>query len=472
MIPRFLFRGWKPASGGNPKLNTTSAVTPHAFYGADKEPHDKSIFEIPTAQIRSEVQMHLGGRLGKSHFSSWAANLQTALYFVGLGGDAYVAVFDTSLRGKHNEVYHVSALRDMGFTTYVYPEEYLVYGPVTGEAYTCVSVKQLREQGMHITDGARSRTTEVTKKDLAHASKVANMFRPIRHAMGPDLFLTVFAAELSRLFRTDRGYNQGSGWSQKDNKAILAHLSDAVDLAAKLSPKESLVNPKTYVSGFSQLKAMVDILMTVGVGIDRKRLETSKTSSSTIRVSSLSGLKRKADESQVSTDSKGVGVERHKAFQRGLLEDLARLVSTFQERLQATQKELDSTTDGLGVKTQAMQARLIHTERRLESLSIEPKRSPLSTAILSELNELTKQAQVFDSALQHADASLAILQKSCNEIIESTGKEGDPFVRPGAQKSGHESPPPRPRVPLEPKAVTEHSDDSQDRKKRLRQKGM
>lgn len=473
MIPRFLFRGWKPASGGNPKLNTTSAVTPHAFYGSDKEPHDKSIFKIPTAQIRSEVQMHLEGRRGKSHFSSWAANLQTALDFVGPGDDAYVAVFDTSLGGKHNEIYHVSALRDMGFTAYVYPEEYLVYGPVTGEAYTCVSVKQLRKQGMHMTDGTRSCTPEITKDDLTHASKIANMFRPTSHSMGPDLFLTVFAAELSRLFRTDRGYNLGLGWSQKDNKAILAHLSDAVDLAAKLSPKKSLVNPKTYVHGFSQLKAMVDILMTVELGIERKRSEMSKKSPSATGVSPASGQKRKAGHSQVSTEPGVDEFEFQKAFLRGLLEDLARHGSTFQESLKATQKQLDSSSYvGLVANTQTLQAKLFYTESRLKSLSIYPKRNPLSTAISSDLDELTKQAQVFSSVLQHAEASLAILQKSCNEIMESTGKEGDPFVRPGAQKSGHESPPPRPSVPLEPKTVTEQRDGSQDRKTRVRKKGM
>ncbi|KAG6367632.1 hypothetical protein INS49_001825 [Diaporthe citri] len=477
MIPRFLFRGWNTASGGNHRLNTTSAVTPHAFYGSDKEPHDKSIFQMPTAQIKSEVQMHLEGRRGKSHFSSWAANLQTALNFAGPGNDAYVAVFDTSLRGKHNEIYHVHALREMGLTAYVIPEEYLVYGPVTGEAYTCVSVKQLRNQGMHITDGARSgrpevlrAPPEVTKNDLAHASKIANMFRPISHAMGPDLFLTVFAAELSRLFRTDRGYNPGSGWSQKDNKAILVHLSDAVDLASKLSPKQSLVNPKTYVHGFSQLKAMVDILMTVGLGIDRKRSEMSKKSSSTSRVSPASGQKRKADDSQVSTDSKVVEFALQKALPRDLLEDLARHGSTFQGRLQATRKQLDSNTDGLGAKAQALKDKLVHTERRLKALSIDPKRNALSTSILFDLDELTKQAQTFTTRLQHAEASLAVLQKSCNENIESIGKEGDPSVLRGPQKPRHESPPPRPSVPLQPKAVAEQSEGFQGREKRVKKK--
>ncbi|KAK7708910.1 hypothetical protein SLS64_006390 [Diaporthe eres] len=360
----------------------------------------------------------------------------------------------------------------MGFTTYKYPEEYLVYGPVRGEAYTCVSVEQLRKQGMQLIDGPRKGKPEVTKNDLAHASKIANMFRPISHSMGPDLFLTVFAAELSRLFRTDRGYNHGSGWSQKDNEAILAHLSDALDLAAKLSPKESLVNPKTYVHGFSQLKAMVDILMTVGLGIDRKRSEISQKSASKTHVSLASGLKRKADDSQLSTDSKMVEVKLQKALRRELLEDLARHGSTFQERLQATQKQLDSITDGLGAKTQALKAKLVNTEKRLEALSIDPKINTLSTAKLFDLDELTNQAQVFTAGLRHAEASLVVLQKSCNEIIQSIGKEGDPFVRQSLQKLRHELPPRLPRLPLKPRLVAKQVFGSQSRTKRVKKTGM
>lgn len=466
--PRFLFRGWTPSSGGNAKLNTTSAVTPHAFHGQQRSPRDKSILEIPEEQIKSEIRGHLVGRRVKSHFSSWAADFQTALDYAGTETRAHLAVFDTSLRGQYNEIYHVPALHAMGVTSYPYDHEYLVYGPVEGEAYTCVSVTKLRNHGMNMTAGFSNSTLKVSLEDLARARKVANVFRPINHAMGPDLFLAVFAAELSRLLRPARAKDCSPGWSQKDNSAILTHLSDVVDLGAELPPKKLLVNPKTYVDGFPELKAMVDILMTVELGIEKKRSEISKESSSKTSVSPASGQKRKAGHSQVSTDSKVVGVTMQKALPHDLLEDLARHGSTFQEKLRATQKQLDSTTDGLGAKTQALKAKLVHTERSLEALSIDPKRKTLSTAIIFDLDELTKQVHVFTTGLQRAEASLAVFQKSCSEIIQSIGKEGDPFVRPSPQKSRPKSPSPRPSVPLEPKAVAEQSDGSQGRTKCLK----
>lgn len=451
-------------------MNTAKAVIPHAFYGSNKEPHDKSISQIPTENIKSEVQGHLEGYHVKSHFSSWAANFQTALGFASVGKDAHLAVFDTSLRGQHNEIYHVSALKEMGLTSFHYPEEYLVYGPVAGEAYTCVSVMDLRQQGMTITEGPLDGTSKVTKNDLAHARKIASNFRPISHDLGPDLFLTVFAVELSRLLRSDRGHNRGSGWSQKDNREILTHLSDAVNLAAKISPKKPLVNPKTYVHGFSQLKAMVDILMTVELEIDRKRSEISKNSSSTTMVSPVSAVsakKRKSNDSQVSTDSKMVEAEPKKVLPRDLIQDLSRHGDTFQAGLQDARKQLNSTDE----KAQALRAKLILTEKRLAALSINPKRKTLNTTILdmkkaaSNLDGLTKRTQEFTTELQHVMMSLDVLQASCTEIVELIGSEEDPFAPQGPQKSLDQPPPPRPLVPTKTKPVAKHDLDIQNRKK-------
>lgn len=451
-------------------MNTTKAVIPHAFYGSNKEPHDKSIFQIPTETIMSDVRGHLEGYPVKSHFSSWAANFQTALGFASVGTDAHLAVFDTSLRGQHNEIYHVSALKETGLTSYHYPEEYLVYGPVTGEAYTCVSVMDLRQQGMTITEGPLNGTSKVTEKDLAHARKIASNFRPISHDLGPDLFLTVVAVELSRLLRSDRGHNHGSGWSQKDNREILTHLSDAVSLASKISPKKPLVNPKTYVHGFSQLKAMVDILMTVELEIDRKRSEVSKTSSSTKAVSpesAGSAKKRKSNDRQVSTDSKVVEAEPKKALPRDLIQDLSRHGDTFQAGLQDARKQLNSTD----AKAQALKAKLVLTEKRLAVLSINPKRSTLNTTMLdmkkaaSNLDGLTKRTQGFTTELQHVIMSLDVLQASCAEIIKSIGTEKDPFEPQDPQKSLDQSLAPQPLVPTKTKPVAEHDLGTQNRKR-------
>lgn len=470
--PRFLFRGWKPASGGNPELNTTRAVTPHAFHGSHKEPRDKSISEIPPDQIKLGIQKHLAGQRGKSHFSSWAANFQTALIFAGVGEHAYVAVFDTSLRGKHNEIYHVPALHELGLTSYNYSEEYLVYGPVSGEAYTCVSVTQLRKQGMSMTPGSRKSTSEVTEIDLRHARKIANTFRPMGHDLGPDLFLTVFAVELSRLFHTDETHDYGLGWSQKDNRAILTHLSDAVSLSAKLSSKKPLVNPKTYVHSFPQLKAMVDILMTIELGIDRERSEMVKNASSTPKMPASSGQKRKADDSQESTDSKAGEAELQRVIPQDLCADLVRHGNAFQEGLKVTREQIDSTE----AKSLALKDKFVFMKKRLEALSINPKSQTVTNAILltkraaSDLGGLTRKTQDLTTELQHVKASLDVLEQSCNEIIESIGKEEDPLVHSDPQRSCPRSSPYQPLGRTKPKATRVFK--TENNAKRTKQKGM
>ncbi|KAL2283914.1 hypothetical protein FJTKL_09667 [Diaporthe vaccinii] len=468
--PRFLFRGWTPSSGGNAKLNTTSAVTPHAFYGQDRNPRDKSILEIPEEKIKSEIRGHLIGRPVKSHFSSWAAYFQTALHYAGTGTHAHLAVFDTSLRRQQNVIYHVPALNAMGLTSYRYDHEYLVYGPVEGEAYTCVSVTKLRNHGMNMTVPFSKSTPKVSVKDLARARKVANVVRPTSHAMGPDLFLAAFAAELSRLLRAAHGKDCGPGWSQKDNSAILTHLSDVVDLGAELPPKKSLVNPKTYVDGFPQLKAMVDILMTIELGIERKRSEISKEPSSKTSVSPASGHKRKAGHGQVSNDFKVVEVDLQRALPLDLLEDLAKHGSTFQETLQATQKQPGSTTNGLVAKAQALKAKFVAPETRVDAVSVEPGRDTLMLGTHIDLDDLIKQAQVFTTTIQCYAESLAELQKAYIEIIETVGDDGDLFAFSSPQKPRPESPPPRQSVPLEQKPVAEQDDGSQARTKRVKKR--
>lgn len=456
-------------------MNTEKAVTPHAFYGSNKEPHDKSIFQIPTKTIKSEIQGHLDGYHVKSHFSSWAADFQTALDFAGVGTDAHLAVFDTSLRGQLNEIYHVPALYAMGFTSYPYAHEYLVFGSVEGEAYTCVSVMQLRKHGMNMTVDYRNSKSEVTEKDIVHARKIAENFRPTSGVLCPDLLLTVCAAELSRLFHEGRGHNYGSGWSQKDNRIILKQLLAFMDDAARRPSGTLLVNPKTYVNDFPQLKAMVDILMTVELEIDKMKSGISKESSSTTRIPPESGQKRKSDGSQVSTDSKVVEAEPKKALPRDLIKDLSRHGDNFQAGLQDTQKKLGSTD----AQAQVLKAKLVLTEKRLAALSINPKRNTLNTTMLdmkkavSDLDGLTKRTRDFTTKIQHVIMSLDVLQASCTEIIESIGTEKDPFVAQDPQESLDQSPPPEPFAPTETKPVVKHDLGFQTRKKlkHAKQKG-
>lgn len=451
-------------------MNTNSAVIPHAFYRPGQSPCNKSIHEVSRSNIKSDIKGHLTGRYVKSHFSSWAADFQTAINYAGVGTDAHLAVFDTSLRGQYNEIYHVPALHSIGLAPSTYPHEYLVFGIVHGESYASVPVTKLRKHGMDMTLRFPKGTPEVSADDLTRASKIAEVFRASSQVMGPDLFLTVFAAELSRLLRTDRGHNCAPGWSQMDNSAILDHVSETVDLAAKLPSKKSLVNPKTYVEGFPQLKAMVDVLMTVQLGIDKKRSELSKASAHKTNSLPPPGQKRKADDSQVSTDSKVVGVEMQKAHPRDLLEELVKRGGTWQKELRISREKLDAQ----GPKVQELRTKLVATENSMNVLSIDPKRNTVSTAMLhmekaaSDLDRLAKKSQVFSAELQLVEASLGVLQQSCNEIIKSIGKEADPFIRQCPQESGHETTLPRPSDSPEAKAVEQRDYNSSNPTKRMR----
>ncbi|KAG8167383.1 hypothetical protein KVR01_003072 [Diaporthe batatas] len=403
-IPAFLFRGWKSESGGNSRLNTKDAVTPHAFYGSRGEPGDKLISKIPQAQIQSEIMGHLGGGLVTTHFSSWAADLQTALGFAGVGKDAHIAVFETSLRGQHNEIYHVPALKEMGLTPCYFPEEYLVYGPVSGEAYTCVSVRRLRDLNLGLTVASRIEgKSKVSVAELKHCEKIAYEFRPKRHiaSKGPALFLAVFAAELGRLLRAAHGSNVGVGWSQDDNKKILSHLSalGLVDRAAKKPQKNSLVNPKTFVDGFPQLKAMVDILMTLGLEIERRRPEASKLSSSKTLEPPKSGKKRKFDDTKAPKDPKQPNSQSMHPLdaQAHLLR--GRLISVLTEKLESVKSVPEVT------------GKSMHRSA-------------------SHLDILIKWALDFDAELDRAAISISSLSASCNGLIGSLNGEKARSARP------------------------------------------
>lgn len=103
-IPRFLFRGFNKRSGGNPDLNTPTAITPYAFYGIPKPtqvdsswvgstikavfgprrqffpPNPVRFQDMPFPYLQKEIGGHLNGdRKVNSHFSSWTADLQTAI---------------------------------------------------------------------------------------------------------------------------------------------------------------------------------------------------------------------------------------------------------------------------------------------------------------------------------------------------------------------------------------------------------
>ncbi|KAI2602293.1 hypothetical protein GGR54DRAFT_528399 [Hypoxylon sp. NC1633] len=149
-VPRFLFRGFRPRSGGgiDPRLNNAHGVIPHGFLSGSKPTKIDYI-----TNLEQMINCHLKGYTGiQSHFSSWAADIGTAILFSHKTDNASIAILDTNLVADHVKAYHVPALQACGLNhnpSFNYDHEYLVYGPIEGPAYHCVRYKDLKSSRLH-----------------------------------------------------------------------------------------------------------------------------------------------------------------------------------------------------------------------------------------------------------------------------------------------------------------------------------
>lgn len=145
----------------------------------------------------------------RSGFSSWAASLHLVLGYASSMHsecDAHVAVMDTRSIEEEVLVWHCMTFLGKG------SHEYLAYGPIRGRGYCAVSVKELREHGLHrlfptlkaepfnyvftTTTSASyflDRRTSVSSTDLELAARIATLF--------PGVFLPVFVALLTLQIR-------------------------------------------------------------------------------------------------------------------------------------------------------------------------------------------------------------------------------------------------------------------------------
>ncbi|KAI4716175.1 hypothetical protein E4T48_07610 [Aureobasidium sp. EXF-10727] len=149
-VPKYLFRMWDASSGGNPKLNTTKAVTPLAF--ASSKGH-KSVYDMTRIEFLNNTSAHLDGSNVVTEFSSWSHSPYFAFYFAmqrSSSGTVHVAIMDTEELAKSNPAFHVPALGKIfgnGYG-YVYEEEYLVHGVIEGQFYKAVPYNQLCKLGL------------------------------------------------------------------------------------------------------------------------------------------------------------------------------------------------------------------------------------------------------------------------------------------------------------------------------------
>jgi hypothetical protein len=141
---------WDADSGGNPKLNTTSAVTPHAF--ASSQGH-KSFYDMTRSELTEQASCHLSGDdYIESEFSSWSHSPYFAFYYAHqrrLHDTVHVAIIDTDELAKTNPVFHVPVLgKILGKSHYTYEEEYLIHGVIEGHFYKAVAFRKLCGLGL------------------------------------------------------------------------------------------------------------------------------------------------------------------------------------------------------------------------------------------------------------------------------------------------------------------------------------
>ncbi|KAG6357786.1 hypothetical protein INS49_013665 [Diaporthe citri] len=139
--PRIMFRGFhsKSGGGGDPRLNGPNGVFPHAFLNG-KEP--TNMWDIP--DLREMVNDHLTGwDRCASAFSSWTHFWRTAIHFSHYKDErgTSIAVLDTTSMEDH--VWFSEDLWCADVSEYAWSDEYLLYGPITGPKYHCISPDKL-----------------------------------------------------------------------------------------------------------------------------------------------------------------------------------------------------------------------------------------------------------------------------------------------------------------------------------------
>ncbi|KAG6357788.1 hypothetical protein INS49_013667 [Diaporthe citri] len=150
-VPKFLFRGFHAKSGGgeDARLNSWNGIIPHAFLRANSLYRDKkgkliNMWEIQADWLYDIITLHIENyRRIESPFSSWTHTLETALKFALENDSSTIAVVDTSHASLVDRVWYTEDLNRADLTATSFPDEFLVYGPVSGPNYHCISVRDL-----------------------------------------------------------------------------------------------------------------------------------------------------------------------------------------------------------------------------------------------------------------------------------------------------------------------------------------
>ncbi|KAI1495352.1 hypothetical protein F5X96DRAFT_683805 [Biscogniauxia mediterranea] len=263
--PRFLFRGFHSLSGGgiDPRLNSTTGIVPHGFLHYPTEPWPPhlppgSMFE--TRALGSMIDAHLSGQLSKAaqtRFSSWAASISIAAKYARYNTTPHIAVVDTNLLPPYALVYHTPALARAHISTNFYTEEYLIYGPVCGPAFSCVPFSEL-QAARWWWNGTERRLARAAER-VEVARRIARTFaRKYNRRAEVVVALTAIIASL--------GVSSAKVTRSELRREIPKQLMWEITLMRLPAPPEvGLVNPRTYDKGYPEIQQMVSLLMDVEV---------------------------------------------------------------------------------------------------------------------------------------------------------------------------------------------------------------
>lgn len=304
------------------QANSWIGSTIKAFIGPHRQfspPNPVGIDKMSYNRLRTEVCGHLrGDKKMISHFSSWTADLQTAMNYANGGSSPHIGVLDTQMSGKDNEIMHVNALWEAGLSNWRYPYEYLVYGPVKGKSYTCMTLAWQ----IYPTDLCFNLWIMLSpepKPKLAHIRTACD--RVARHSffqagsawfdvlLGTckswELTLTVIAAEWGRSkVRAGGIYSAQADFEEMEE--VISDLSWIIERAAR-SPNLVLPfhNPHTYKVDLPGVDYMLHLLSYIESEIRWRRSRPQNESSSLIGFfwPRKSCQKRKANEMEPIADS-------------------------------------------------------------------------------------------------------------------------------------------------------------------------
>lgn len=288
LIPRFLFRGFNRHSGGGfPGQNTTEGIMPLGFIRGYDHKMEVSMRMDPSA-VKARARAHCVQKTcHPTPFSSWSHDLRTAAGFSytrrSYGNErefepleeddgCYIAVLDTWAFGDEkrlrNRIFHIPQfdIPDLHTTC-----EWLIWGPVSGPAYRCVSLATIREavNCQHWPSHVPSKEPRryLRDREIWDSMLVAGCFQRKDDASA-DVMLAVAAAEMSRRFWGQLGYISPDGDLESlvldpDPRWPRGKLGKLLDVFALCKPVLSgrpLVHGETALEAFPRVKLMYDLL--------------------------------------------------------------------------------------------------------------------------------------------------------------------------------------------------------------------